>query len=294
MTYFFFRYKYRQNIAGLIGKEYRNAYVAQKHTFLQNVAHYMKIPALGYAEDFHIRTFAIDANRVISLPALLQLMQEAAMQNVISIKLSVWDLEQHRISWVLMRLQMTVERMPRLGEKIKIVTYPTGFEKFFTYRDYRVYDEAGKVLCVATSTWLLMDTEKRKMTRIPDFIKAYSSRLAENADFALPRASLKPEYRFTRAQMTAHSKVRYFDLDFNQHLSNVGYISRMLEVLPADFLSKHTVKDVDILYRTECRLQDTIIAEAQREDNLTCLHRLRTGDERELMLARTRWQKNKD
>ena len=63
---------------------------------------------------------------------MINLMQEAAMQNVIKMGVSVWDLEPHNISWVLMRLLLNVQRVPMLGERIKIVTHPAGFEKIYT------------------------------------------------------------------------------------------------------------------------------------------------------------------
>jgi acyl-ACP thioesterase len=97
------------------------------------------IPPFGYQEDFCVRTFEIDSTKSATLPAIVQLMQEAAMQNVIDIKLSIWDLEPHKISWVVMRKNMTINRLPVLGEKIQILTYPAGFEKFFTYRDFHSY-----------------------------------------------------------------------------------------------------------------------------------------------------------
>lgn len=248
----------------------------------------MNLP-LSYQEKFRIRTFEIDNKKVATLPAIVELMQEAAMQNVTEIDLSVEDLEEHKISWVLMRKNMTVHRLPTLGEKINILTYPAGFEKFFTYRDYKIFAENGDLLCASASTWLLMNTDTRRMTRIPVFIRDLEAKMKENIKLGLPRPSLKLDFKFEKADFTKKFTVNYFDLDFNLHLSNVTYLKWMLEAIPNDFLLENSIKNIDILYRAECRLGEKVISKVQQIDEKIFLHQLINGDGKELMTARTKW-----
>ena len=247
------------------------------------------VPPFAYQEDFRIRTFEIDSAKNATLPALVQLMQEAAMQNVIDIKLSIWDLEPHKISWVLMRKNMTINRFPILGEKIKIITYPAGFEKFFTYRDYKIFAENGDLICQSSSTWLLMDVEKRRMTRIPNFIKAMATDMEQNVEIALPRPKLKLDFKFEKATASKEFEVNYFDLDFNNHLSNVTYLKWMLEAIPSDFLLKYKIKHLDILYRAECRLGEIVTSAIEEVEENVFIHRLSSSEGKELMLAKTIW-----
>jgi len=246
-------------------------------------------PHYAYEEDFRIRTFDIDSTKKATLPAIVQLMQEAAMQNVIDIKLSVWDLEPHNISWVLMRKNMQINRLPILNENIKILTYTTGFEKFFTYRDYKVFADNGDLLCQSSSTWLLMDTEKRRMTRIPGFIKEVAKSMEENVNIGLPRPNLKLDFKFKKETYSKKFKVNYFDLDFNNHLSNVTYLKWMLEAIPSDFLLKNQIKNLDILYRAECHLDEIVTSAIEQIDKSTIIHRLSSTSGKELMLAKTEW-----
>lgn len=143
---------------------------------------------LGYEETFTIRTHEIDNRKKATPTSLVRLMQEAAMQNVIRLKLSVWDLESHHIAWVLMRLNLKINRLPHLGEQIRILTYPAGFEKYFTHRDYQVYDANDVLIAHSASTWLLMDTQTRRMRRIPAFILEYNNRMPDAAN-CLPHPS---------------------------------------------------------------------------------------------------------
>lgn len=73
-----------------------------------------------HEEVYIIRTYEIDHRRQMTIPALVRLLQETAMQHVLKLKLSVWDLEPERVAWVLMRLQLEVKRLPILNERITI------------------------------------------------------------------------------------------------------------------------------------------------------------------------------
>ena len=245
---------------------------------------------IQHTEEFTIRTYEIDNRKIVTVPALIKLMHEAAMQNVLKIKLSVWDLEPHHISWVLMRKQLRIERLPLLGEKIKVITNPSGFEKFFTYRDYRVYDQSEKLIASSSSTWLLMDTQKRKMTRIPDFI------LAMNDQMPSPENCLsRPTGKLPKVETATHTKsyeVNWFDLDFNKHLNNTFIIQWMLEALDNDILSKGILQEIDIKYKQEAQWQDKVLSEVHPLEEGYFLHRLtRIEDGKEIASAQSKWIK---
>ena len=130
----------------------------------------MPIPSIGHQENYTIRAYDIDAHKRLTAPALVRILNEAAMQHVLKLKLSVLDLEPQQIGWVLLRLEMRISRLPVLGEKIQIRTTPSCFELAFTYRDYYMLDEQGEVIASVASTWILMNTESRRPARIPDWI----------------------------------------------------------------------------------------------------------------------------
>lgn len=238
--------------------------------------------------EYQIRTYEIDSRKQATVTALVKLMHETAMQNVIDMKLSVWDLEPRQISWVLMKKYVNIDRLPRLGEKITVETYPAGFEKFFTFRDYKVYDAGGRLIAHSGSTWLLMDTLIRRMTRIPDFILEYGPAIETYGDF-LPR----PQGKLPAMERVDHRlgfRVYWHDLDFNQHLNNTYYVQWMLEAVPPHLLQSGQLRSLDILYRLECHWQQEVIAETQQLNEGEFLHRLVLAEDgREVASAKTDW-----
>jgi acyl-ACP thioesterase len=246
-------------------------------------------PEIGQEVFYTIRTSEIDSNKVATVPSLLRLLHEAAMENVLRVKLSVWDLEPHNISWVLIRKTLKINRLPKLRERIRIVTYPVSFEKFFTFRDYRVYDEYGEMIASATSHWLLMDTKTRRMTRIPEFIMEYQKRIPERAHCLPMEKSKMP--KFEKADYSKKFQVGWHDLDFNNHLSNVIYIQWMLEALEEGILQNKKPIEIELLYKMEGLWKDEISSEVQALEDGSFLHRLvRVSDGKELAFAQSQWR----
>ena len=246
------------------------------------------LPLLIKSENFTIRTYEIDNRKQATVPALVKLMHEAAMQNVIDLKLSVWDLEPHKISWVLMRKQLIIKELPSLGDAIKVVTHCAGFEKFFTYRDYKIFNQQDELIAYASSTWLLMDTIKRRMARIPNFILALECP-PESACLPRPKNKLP---KFERVDLAKQFTVGWYDLDFNHHLNNVFYLQWILETVPDELLHTAQLVQIDIIYKLECQWKEAVVSETQLITDNQLLHRLiRVSDGKQLAMAETKWKR---
>ncbi len=246
---------------------------------------------LPQTEYFKVRTYDTDLFRKTTPNAIIKMMHEGAMQNVIRIGLSYWDLLPHQITWILMRKQMKIYRMPEINEEVRLLTYPSGFEKFFTYRDYHLYDADEKLLASSVSTWLLMDLNTRKMTRIPEFISDKYLPLLPDPQDCLPRATERLPPFDREPDAVRKFTVGWYDQDFNKHLSNVYFVGWMLEAVPEETLRHQKLESFVIHYRFECRYGDGVSSEILELGNNQFLHRLvnqRTGQV--AALGRSQWQ----
>jgi acyl-ACP thioesterase len=250
----------------------------------------MRLPTiLGETAIHTIRAYETDINKRATPIAILKLMHETAQQNVMRLGISVWNLEPHHLAWVLMRQTVQIQRLPELGEQITILTYPAGFDRVFTFRDYQVFDTEKSCIIQSASTWLLMDTNQRKMTSIPDFVLALASDIPA-PEQCLPRCNFSFQ-GFQNANNIQQSQVGWFDLDYNAHVNNVQYVKWMLETLPEDILSKKSLHTLDIQFRAECRLGDKVEASYQQQDTSSFFHQLMlSGGNKELSLAKTSWR----
>ncbi len=243
----------------------------------------------GHRVTYAVKTYDIDAAKRITIPALVRMMQEAAMENVLRLGVSVWDLEPEALSWVLMRKQLHIDRLPLLGEDLTIETYPAGFDGPFTFRDYHIFDSEGQPVAHAGTRWLLMNLESRRPARVPVHIR-------ENVEVPDPGTCLPRPDRSTLtppgpAATETYFRVHYHDLDFNQHLNNTIYIRWLLDALPAALPAGGGLTGMDITYHHEARLGDRIISRCEKVATGHYLHQLlRETDETELARGLTRWQ----
>lgn len=241
-----------------------------------------------HQEEFSVRAYAVNAQKQIQVPVLVQLMHETAMQHVLKLKLSVWDLEPQNLAWVLTRITIKIHQLPKLGDRIRIVTNPSGFEKIRTYRDYRVFNEAGDLLATAVSQWFLMNTQTRRLARVPTEIKELIETVISKIDDFLPRNNDKPA-PFTEVNNQRNYQVGYHDLDFNDHLNNIHYVKWLLDAIPGTYLQQHELQGLDIFYKSECALDELVSSEVNQPGELSWQHRL-VKDGQEVTLAESRWR----
>lgn len=236
---------------------------------------------------YSIRTSEIDRARKCTVTSLINIMQETAMQNVIDLNLSVWDLAEQQISWVLMRKNLKLYKLPELGSSIRVITHPAGFDKLFTYRDYKVYDEKDQLIAESSSTWLLMNTEKRRIARIPEEIRA-------RGNFDTSECLPHPKNKLPKVERVDIQKdflVNWHDLDFNEHLSNIRYMQWMFETVDNYIEHRGKLIELDIIYKQECHWKDTVRVLTQKISDTQYLHKLiRLSDEEVIAVAQTFWK----
>ena len=228
----------------------------------------------------------IDHKKRLQAPELVRLMQEASMQHTIALKASVWDLEAEQVSWVLVKKELHFERFPEWGEEITVETYPSGLDRFLTFRDYIVKDSQSNIIATAATTWTLMHTAERRIVRIPE---RFSTLLTDIPD-TLPRPFDKLITSESPVINTALFKIGYFHLDWNGHTNNVHFIRFLLESMPDELLFNHTLRSLKIQFKSEAMLHDQLEASVIHTENKEFFHRIkRISDGKDVAIAVSEW-----
>lgn len=233
---------------------------------------------------------AIGPRGYLTLPHLIRMLQEAAMRNTVRLNISSPELmKREGLSWVLRRQTIEARRWPRLGEELTVVTAPSGFERRLqTFRDFHVRDDQGQTIIDATTEWLLMNVATRRLQPIPPHIAQLKEQLAPAAAHLNRPSGKIPAPQHPTLETT--STVAYYQLDFNDHLTNPVFPELMLEPLGNGFLSDHLLTRADVMYYHEARYGDAITAQAGPEEGrLAYGHALRRGEEL-LATMKTSWR----
>lgn len=238
-----------------------------------------------YKESFKIRATEVDFDQTATLRAICNLLQEVAGNHARELHFDITDLQENKLTWVLHRLCVKMDRYPDWRETITIQTWPSSGDGLRAYRDFLILDSDGYAIGKSLSYWLMMDIQSRRPTRIPDKILQMAPK---DIDHVLPVSDAYFS-AIDSADSSQSFTVRKSDLDLNKHVNNVKYIEWALSCLP----DEHKVNEIDIKFMAEAVLGDTVVAESKESDdsNSDTIHQIRReSDQKTLALALSSFQ----
>lgn len=201
-----------------------------------------------------IRDIGTDAR--INNYSFLSFLEQIASTHSSIAGYGVNDIKTKQKAWILMDWKLKVFDRPKYGEKITIKTWarPVGKYAFFTYRDFEVYCHNEKI-AIATSKWVLIDTNTKKVTKITDEIfklyKPEDNCVFEEKDID----KLKEE---EDKELKLIYDVKRADIDMIKHMHNLNYLKVAYECLPDDSYFSEEKSNVRIMYKHQILLGDKV------------------------------------
>ena len=203
-----------------------------------------------YAFDSRIRYSETDSEGELTLNALLNYFQDCSTFHSEDVGLGIGYMKEIGQAWVLFSWQIVVDRYPRLGEKVKIVTLPYELKGFLGYRNFAMLDEEGNYLAKANSLWSLLDMTTGKPVAVNEAMhKGYGIDEKLDMDYA-PRKITVPE----GGQLLDPIVVKKHHLDTNHHVNNGQYVNIAMEYLPDGFL----IHQMRAEYKKQAFLDDVL------------------------------------
>lgn len=208
----------------------------------------------------------VDVNNHVKLPKLLSYCLFVSGKQ--SYELGQSDdfvLEEFGLVWIITDYEVTINRLPKFTETITIETEAVSYNKFFCYRTFKIYDEAGQLLIEVLTYFALMDHQTRKVSPILDDIVA-----VYDAEF-VKKIQRAPKMTVLENPISIDYRVRYFDIDMNGHVNNSIYLDWMYDALGYDFLSTHRPSRLQLKYSREVSAGG-IVSSNYQMDGLTSYH----------------------
>ena len=135
-------------------------------------------------------------------------------------------LDEKGIFWAIIRNQLTVDRLPRVGQTVTLETWPMPTTRTCFPRATVCRDEQGNRLFACHSLWILMDQQTRAMLLPGKSGVDVPGIMLEDTPPA-PR-SLSPIQEDAGCLRTVSAA----DLDRNGHMNNARYLDWVTEVAP--------------------------------------------------------------
>ena len=216
-------------------------------------------------QDYRIKLSEIGKENKITNKAILGDLEDIGGIHSNIAGYGILDIPQTKLSWVLLDWKLKIIIRPKYSEKIKIKTWSKNAIKFYTYRDFEVYDENGQVIAIATSKWVLLDIDKGKIVKISDeVLNKYEPELEKSVfDISEIEKLQEPENYISEVEYT----VKKSDIDVNNHMHNLNYLELANEALPEDVYNEQELNNVRINYKKEIKLGETVKCKYSFENN---------------------------
>lgn len=171
----------------------------------------------------------VDASRHLRLTDLERYLLEVAGMAADAFGLGTQKiLEKYNTAWVLTRLTVEMEYLPKYEDELVIETWIEGNAHMLSIRNFRLYivkDDHEYKIGECTSIWTLLNLD----TRLVD-VKAFADPAWEGKiDGEKVTLARAPRLgKIEEPTSTMDHTIRYSDLDFNNHCNSTKYLQFML------------------------------------------------------------------
>lgn len=227
-----------------------------------------------FKKHFTVTENQVDRFGRVKPSTLLYFVQEAAGQHCSLLAVDHDTLSHKHLFWAVSRNRVQISRLPRLGEKVFIETWPMPTTRVAYPRSVVAYDENGLELFRSISLWVLMDDKTRTMI-LPGKSGVIVDGTLTGTELTVPRA--------IAARPMANTKVctvGYSLLDRNGHMNNTRYMDWMDDLLLSDFHREHPVQEFTVCYMNEAREGEEITLSFELSDGPALTVDATRGEER--------------
>lgn len=225
-----------------------------------------------YVQNFTVEDAWVDRYGRMKPSAILYLAQEMGGRHSALMSLDYDSLARRNLFWAVTRHRVQVTRLPALGEKVRVETWPLPTTRASFPRSVVAYDAQGNEVFRCITLWVLMDLDTRKMI-VPGKSGIMVVGTIRGNELPAP-AGLIPKPLGTQSLRT----VAFTDLDRNGHMNNTRCMDWIADLLPSRFHERHSVTDFTVCYLAEAREQQELRLNWNLADGCTLQVDASTGE----------------
>lgn len=222
-----------------------------------------------FSETSRVRISECDGNAKMSIPAILNRLQDTAENHDLFTGLGTKIIKEQGRYYVLLSWDVSFYRELELNEMIEVRTFLNKKRHCFGMRSFEILDENGNIVVSASSNTGLCSTETGHLSDFTDEMMAIQQ---IDTYCAHPIITLSNKLEFSNFTFTKKFIANAFLTDFNHHINNVNYLYFLLEHIDADDI----ITDLRIYYNNPAFANEELI-----------LHVCYNGSEKIFMITST-------
>ena len=181
--------------------------------------------------NFTVSSAETDMYARLRLGSTVNYLIQAASDSADRLGFGYGGIRQQNLFWVLSRLTLEIYRPLKWHEIIEVETWPKNIERILYLRDFILRDSERNIVARATSGWLAIDLESKRIKKIEGI----------HADFFI---HLKNKYALAESPAKLHPvgggrefeiNTGYFDIDLNGHVTTTRYVDWMMDTFDPEF-----------------------------------------------------------
>ncbi len=220
------------------------------------------MPEHIFKKDYEVMFFDCTPEKTARVSMLMHIMGDVAGLDYTQRGYGHDALWEKGMVFLLSRVSMHFERMPKADEKVTFATWEHGIEGPMFYRYFEITDESGAVIADANTAWVLVDPVSRRILR-PSVFDGEFKIVADKKVAAQKPARIRlPQDAKVRGERTTY----YSDLDENGHMNNARYAD-----IAFDFLDErqraNELSDFMINFNHEALLGDVLKVKVSPQEN---------------------------
>lgn len=223
---------------------------------------------IKYTEKHIIPCYDTDASWRLKPTSFMNLAQEAAGRHAVYLGFGYDDLIRNNTAWILSRVHVEFVDAPKWREEVTLNTWHKGLNRLFYLRDFLVTDNEGKARVKATTSWLVLNLETRKLVRDPMLME--EGTVCNENVIETPADKVQMPKDAVPELVRSHA-VSYSDIDTNGHTNNAMYMQWAMNSVDYEIASSKPVKEFTINFNHETKAGDVVDiyrASVEKEDGL--------------------------
>jgi medium-chain acyl-[acyl-carrier-protein] hydrolase len=237
-----------------------------------------------FTKEFTISSYDLNPRGQARLTTMANFFQEVAYHHASELGLGYEDMKSNKTTWVLSRMRIHMKRYPVWNDRIKLETWPSGVERLFALRDFRVLDSKGEVIGMASTAWLVLDIDTHRLIRPKEMMEQFKMIIhdVQMFDSSLEKIPVVGETRLLNQR-----RVVFSDLDIVGHVNNVKYMEWCIDAITGTANTDKEIRELEINFNHEALLGDQIsIAGNEGAAGENYFLATREGDGQEIISAR--------
>ena len=153
-------------------------------------------------------------------------------------------------TWILSRMEISMTRLPKHGEKVTFETWIENNAHMLSTRNYRLYsgeDTTGEMIGKVSSIWAVLDLKTRQVVNVFDLPMFAGSVDGKRLDMErTARLRSTNEYDGQRGYTIVYS-----DIDYNGHCNSCKYMEHMTDSCRPAFMDEQNPFHLSLHYQKE-------------------------------------------